>query len=546
MHLNSSSRFIARALGCLLGWQLCVGPVMAQTQPEAVAEEKIVARLNEISRLHRNLFSEFSVDLQLPVRVGSVGIPVWTVEDLVEQLSANALDAGVRNTVVNLLDAAVVEKQAGYFLLDDEAREAVRYWPKALRAALTSTDITDHWGVEENPTSGWYGAKHYLIQRDAAVTRLEGATPEQKRELWLVHLRSFAFINNKYSAQEQARKRHLLDRQLNAGFSQPALTGEERSEIERLGVGRGGLGQKFSDPKSANTLYAVALSSKSIAGIVASRNRRNWSTSDSGLVGAELRRVADRLIEVLPQGQAERLAGLEINPLAIDTDDTGNDGSSAAHQRALWFMASRHRGVPTIQGTGSAVFAGFSVCAVSSAWASNWTVGKLLFAMRRQSTQGPKTRWLQTPEDDYHEHVIFKLPLITDSDDLTSPINFSNNDIIEKNNDIIENFDRCVNNYFAFVLAHELAHIYLDDTGQSVEVDESKVDCAAMRHVRQLQERFPQFGEVAPTQGFMKHLLEAANSLEQPLTTEGFLKDEFKERYAVMLQGGCGNGTNGY
>ena len=531
---KASSDLIACTLGCLLCWQLYVGHVAAQSQSEVASEEKVVVRLKEISILHRNLFSEFSVELQMPVRVGSVDILIWTVEDLVAQLSANILEADVQNAVVNLLDEALIEQQSGYFLLDDEAREAVHYQPKSLRAALTSSDITEYWGTEEDPTSGWYGAKHYLIRRDATVTQLQRVTPEQRRVLWLKHLRSFAFINNKFSVQEQARERQLINRQLNAGFSQPSLTDEERSEIDHLGVWLGK--QPFSSPQGANILSVVALSSENIASIVTSRSRRPWSTPVRALVGVELHRVADRLIQVLPPELALRLAGLVVDPLAADTDD-----NSMVHQRALWFMATRKRGVPTIEGSGSAVFSGFAVCAFNSILATKWDMEKLLSRTRPQSSQDTKNRWLSTHEVDYREHAIFKLPLIVERNDLTSFPTYSYHDIMDQANRIIRGFDRCVNNYFSFVMAHELAHIYLDDTGKNIEFDELKVDCAAMQHIRRLHEHFRQLGETAPAQGFMKHLLAAANSLEQPLTTEGFLKDKFKERYAVMLKGGCGS-----
>lgn len=499
-------------------------------------DRALVARIDAIAEIHRRLFSAASIELRLPVAVAPASQRQWTSAELMTGLDGPAWNAETKAAIRALLDEAVIEVKAGYFNLDATGRWYVANQPRALRAMASSGDILGYW--EHESTTGQNGARNYVRRRAAEVERQAGQSPEDRRSVWGQSLQRISFRNDQPAEQDRLLIERLTRRQMNAGMSEPPLTTQERADIDRLGLSmdKPAVLRRYQEASvGANRQLLSDMSRDNVLRIIRSPLRRPPSPQAMALLWQELRRVSFDLAEALDPTQQESIRTLRF----VEKLPSGRKPDLFAP--TLWFGASIEEGSGQIVlgGTGEAVYAGFAVCSLSSATAMRWDAYGLLKNEGRPVRPRIDIRPWDVPEMENLSapDPIFRLQQLLGRDDPMPKYYITIDDARYATRGVIRGFDNCLTRYFAFVMAHEQAHLYLRNE-DGLAADEFLVDCAAMKHLRAYAERF-KGGLDLPSEGFMRHLLDASQALQASLVDTGFQHEEFKQRYGAMREGRC-------
>ena len=498
-------------------------------------DRALVARIDTISEIHRRLFSSATIELRLPVAVAPASQREWTSAELMMGLDGPAWNAETKVAIRALLDEAVIEVKAGYFNLDATGRWYVANQPRALRAMASSGDILEYWDQES--TTGQNGARNYVRRRAAEVKWQAGQSPEDQRSAWGKSLQRIFFRNDQLAEQDRLLIERLTRRQMNAGMSEAPLTTQERADIDRLDLSMDKpavLRRRQEASVGANRQLLSDMSRDNVMRVIRSPLRRPPSRQVMAQLWQELRRVSSGLVEALDPTQQESIRTLRL----VEKFPSGRKPDLFAPM--LWFGSNiEPDGGLVLGGTGEAVYIGFAVCSLSTEIAMRWDAYGLLKNEGRpvrpridiHPWDVPEMENLSAPDP------IFRLHQLLGRDDSMPKYDITIDDARYATKGVIRNFDNCLTRYFAFVMAHEQAHLYLRNE-DGLEGDEFLVDCAAMKHLSAYAERFK--GQLdLPSDGFMRHLLDASQTLQASLVDTGFQHEEFKQRYEAMREGRC-------
>ena len=141
-------------------------------------------------------------------------------------------------------------------------------------------------------------------------------------------------------------------------------------------------------------------------------------------------------------------------------------------------------------------------------------------------------------EDDVARNQITPVEIV---DDIDNPIPLIETvyDARRISASAVSAFSQCLDSYFGFVLAHELAHLYLSDDPTTLELNELKVDCAALKHLQNWYKRDASRSKLAPSAGFMGHLLQMSGAVNRAVTNEVARSAQVNRRYDALLDQRC-------
>ena len=529
---------------------LRTGTAQGAPSPNPSSDQALIQRVAEISSIHSRLFRGIGSEVYLPVHIGYRQPPYLTTADLFAGLTEGRWSADTSRAIERFLEDVYLDRKSSFFLLDPEARAFVKKRPSEIRrlSERTGQSVSD----SDIVLYGRQGAIEYFKRRQ----RVASLPVDQLREAWQTAKDIIYYRNETHSPTDLKLISDLTGKMI-SNFS--ALTRDELSDIERLDIAwdkASVIKRHNRDATGANQFLTAELANAPVETIIASLLRMPPSPETSRALLRELERIVASLVEVLEPPAQARLLGLKLvegNPQA--------EADSEIFDAKLWFKARRRDAIPTITGAGTAVFAGFATCSARSYVLRAWNIEGLLRQGNVKSASNLPRRspmvflWPKSVRDRTNDETNMLISQVVAEDDVArnqiTPVEIV--DDIDNPIPLIETvydarrisasavsaFSQCLDSYFGFVLAHELAHLYLSDDPTTLELNELKVDCAALKHLQNWYKRDASRSKLAPSAGFMGHLLQMSGAVNRAVTNEVARSAQVNRRYDALLDQRC-------